>query len=126
MTKDPKDLRGPECFAWAILNPGFRIKDSEWTNENYYIYYCSKSKLFKEKNGDDYYFPFNRLQPYIEPKEVELVDWYRPKMIWCEGDVYPSIHSTFYKSKDAFNRYYKEATVYEWEVIKAPAKWEDW
>ena len=35
---DPMKLRGPECFAWAILNPGFKIKMPDWNPEEYMLW----------------------------------------------------------------------------------------
>ena len=128
---DPMKLKGPECFAWAILNPGFRITLPDAWDKTEYVFW-KKDIFFKDTfvNNDgesDLLSSNNDWQPYVEPKsEPELVTWYRPVAYWCHTNDHIDIGMEWWRCREDFLKEFKKhPKVLEWEERVFPASYED-
>ena len=122
---DPMKLRGPECFAWAILNPGFKITQYPWSRKTYAIWENGK---FVDNHGEyDLLSVNNDWRPYVEPKpEPKLVTWYRPVAYWCHTNDHIDIGMEWWRCREDFLKEFKKhPKVLEWEEKKFPASYED-
>ena len=126
---DPMKLRGPECFAWAILNPGFKIKMPDWNPEEYMLW-DKFDGFFKDERKIQCYNRADRGEnwlPYVEPKpKPELITWCRPVAYWCHTNDHIDIGMEWWRCREDFLKEFKKhPKVLEWEEKKFPASYED-
>jgi len=104
-------------IKYFMINSIIKAQDNTYSAEG--IAYVSLD--FIERNLG-YFF-----KEYTDPKEVKMITWYIPTIIWHKNAWFPLYDgSKCYKNKDEFFTEYskKEIKVLEWKEIQAPETWE--